>query len=69
MSSPLHRRAFHSLVRRLAEARRRSPDGEVVSGHHNTNLILPLGRPLAFLLGESSGHVLAKFRTPFRRWR
>ncbi|MFH8497858.1 phosphotransferase family protein [Streptomyces coeruleorubidus] len=64
MSSPLHRRAFHSLVRRLAEARRRSPDGEVVSGHHNTNLVLPLGTSLAFLLRQRSGDVLAKFRTP-----
>lgn len=66
MSSPLHRRALHPLVRRLAEARRRSPDGEVVSGHHNTNLVLPLGTPLAWLLGQRSGGALAKFRTPRR---
>ncbi|MFD8149971.1 phosphotransferase family protein [Streptomyces sp. NPDC059720] len=64
MSSPLPRRAFRALVRRLAEARRRSPDGEVVSGHHNTNLVLPLGAPLAFVLRQGSGDVLAKFRTP-----
>ena len=64
MSSPLHRRALHPLARRLAEARRRSPDGEVVSGHHNTNLVLPLGTPLAWLLGQRSGSTLAKFRTP-----
>lgn len=64
MSSPLPRRAFRALVRRLAEARRRSPDGEVVSGHHNANAVRPLGRPLALVLGEPSGRVLAKFRTP-----
>ncbi|MFE9597032.1 phosphotransferase family protein [Streptomyces hokutonensis] len=65
MSSPLHRRAHQSLVRRFAEARRRSPqDGETVSGHHNSNVIMPVGRPLALLLGMPSGEVLAKFRTP-----
>lgn len=63
--SPLLRRAHQSLVRVFAEARRRSPDGEVVSGHHNTNRIAPLRQPLAFLLGMPSGQVLAKFRTPF----
>ncbi|WP_063805737.1 phosphotransferase family protein [Streptomyces canus] len=36
----------------------------VVSGHHNTNRIAPLGQPLAFLLGVESGKVLAKFRAP-----
>ncbi|WP_327403072.1 aminoglycoside phosphotransferase family protein [Streptomyces sp. NBC_01288] len=36
----------------------------MVSGHHNTNVIMPVGRPLALLLGMPSGEVLAKFRTP-----
>ncbi|WP_406372901.1 aminoglycoside phosphotransferase family protein [Streptomyces sp. NBC_00647] len=53
-------------MRRLAEARRRRPEGEVVTGHHNSNHIVPLGQPLAFLLGIESGQVQAKFRTPFR---
>ncbi|MEV7346063.1 aminoglycoside phosphotransferase family protein [Streptomyces sp. NPDC093544] len=68
MSSPLPRRAHQALVRRLAEARRRSPDGEVVTGHHNSNHIVSLGLPLAFLLGlgMDSGRVRAKFRTPFK---
>jgi hypothetical protein len=52
-------------VRVFAEARRRSPDGDVVSGHHNINRIAPLRQPLAFLLGQRSGRLLAKFRTPF----
>ncbi|WP_308402448.1 aminoglycoside phosphotransferase family protein [Streptomyces sp. AC550_RSS872] len=34
-------------------------------GHHNMNHIRPLGQPLALLLGERSGQVRAKFRTPF----
>ncbi|MFJ3304433.1 phosphotransferase family protein [Streptomyces sp. NPDC086549] len=65
MSHPLPRRAHLSLVRVFAEARRRSPDGEVVSGHHNINRIAALRQPLAFLLRQPSGRVLAKFRTPF----
>ncbi|GAA2481133.1 aminoglycoside phosphotransferase family protein [Streptomyces longisporus] len=65
MLPPLPRRAHQSLVRALAEARRRSPDGEVVSGHHNQNVIVRLRQPLAFLLGVPSGRELAKFRTPY----
>ncbi|MEU5598557.1 aminoglycoside phosphotransferase family protein [Streptomyces sp. NPDC020298] len=65
MSHPLPRRAHLSLVRFFAEARRRSPDGEVVSGHHNINRIAALRQPLAFLLRKPSGRHLAKFRTPF----
>ncbi|MEU5342448.1 phosphotransferase [Streptomyces sp. NPDC020766] len=65
MSSPPHHRAHQALVRRLAEVRRRSPDGAIVTGHHNSNHIVSLGQPLAFLLGMGSGRVLAKFRTPF----
>lgn len=65
MSSPLHHTAHQALVRRLAEERRRSPDGSIVTGHHNSNHIVSLGQPLAFLLGMGSGRVLAKFRTPF----
>ncbi|MGW7240685.1 aminoglycoside phosphotransferase family protein [Streptomyces sp. NPDC054804] len=65
MSHPLPRGAHLSLVRVFAEARRRSPDGEVVSGHHNINRIAELRQPLAFLLGKPSGRFRAKFRTPF----
>ncbi|MGW1912885.1 phosphotransferase family protein [Streptomyces sp. NPDC002076] len=65
MSHPLPRGAHLSLVRYFAEARRRSSDGEVVSGHHNINRITSLRQPLAFLLGQRSGRLLAKFRTPF----
>ncbi|WP_328845330.1 phosphotransferase family protein [Streptomyces sp. NBC_00258] len=65
MPSPPHHRARQALVRRLAEVRRRSPDGATVTGHHNSNHIVSLGQPLAFLLGMGSGRVLAKFRTPF----
>ncbi|MFG2941572.1 aminoglycoside phosphotransferase family protein [Streptomyces sp. NPDC048282] len=65
MSHPLPRRAHLSLVRIFAEARRRSPDGEVVSGHHNVNRIAELRQPLAYLLGKPSGRLRAKFRTPF----
>ncbi|MCK1822915.1 aminoglycoside phosphotransferase family protein [Streptomyces sp. XM83C] len=64
MSHPLPRRAQLSLVRRFAEARLRSRDGVVVSGHHNRNVIAPLRQPLALLLGIRSGRTLAKFRTP-----
>jgi aminoglycoside phosphotransferase (APT) family kinase protein len=38
----------------------------VVSGHHNTNLVMPLGAPLALVLRQRSGDVLAKFRTPLQ---
>jgi aminoglycoside phosphotransferase (APT) family kinase protein len=54
-----------SWLRSLAAARRRGADGEMVFGHHNRNLIAPLGQPLAFLLGMPSGRYLAKFRTPY----
>ncbi|MDC0770234.1 phosphotransferase family protein [Streptomyces sp. HD] len=64
MSPQLSRRTHRRLVRLLAEARRRSPGGTVVIGHHNSNTVLPLGQPLAFLLGAGSGRALAKFRTP-----
>ncbi|MFD0315854.1 phosphotransferase family protein [Streptomyces flavalbus] len=65
MSPPLPRWAHQHLVRYFAEARRRGADGPVVSGHHNINLIAPLGQPLAYLLGAGSGAVRAKFRTPY----
>lgn len=61
----LPHRAHTALVRVFAEARRRRSRGEVVVGHHNSNHILPLGQPLAFLLGMESGQVRAKFRVPF----
>lgn len=54
-----------ALVRFFAERRRRrAAEGRVVVGHHNRNLILPLGQPLAYLLGIESGRVRAKFRMP-----
>ncbi|MEV6118161.1 aminoglycoside phosphotransferase family protein [Streptomyces sp. NPDC052109] len=65
MSHPLPRGVHLALVRYFAEARRRSPDGEVVSGHHNINRIAALRQPLALLLRQPSGRLLAKFRTPF----
>jgi hypothetical protein len=65
MSIPLPRRAHRTLVRLLAEIRRASAYDEVVVGYHNMNHIRSLGQPLAFLLGERSGRVRAKFRTPF----
>ncbi|NEB81127.1 aminoglycoside phosphotransferase family protein [Streptomyces sp. SID14478] len=66
MSSPLPRRAHQALVRKLAETRRRAPGGDVFTGHHNTNVILPLGLPLALLLGVGVKvfGVRGKFRTP-----
>lgn len=60
----LPRRTRTALVRFLAEARLRRADGTVVVGHHNRNHILPLGRPLAYLLELDSGQVRAKFRVP-----
>ncbi|MGY0024946.1 phosphotransferase [Streptomyces sp. cg35] len=68
MSSPLHRRALQALIRRLAEARRRAEGGEVVTGHHNINVIVPLGFPLAVLLGVGlwAFGVRGKFRTPVK---
>ncbi|MET9384652.1 aminoglycoside phosphotransferase family protein [Streptomyces sp. NPDC002928] len=61
----LPHRTRTALVRFFAEARRRRAGGEVVVGHHNSNHILPLGQPLAYLLGMGSGQVRAKFRVPF----
>ncbi|MER5597785.1 aminoglycoside phosphotransferase family protein [Streptomyces sp. NPDC002265] len=60
----LPHRARTALVRVLAEARRRRACGPIVVGHHNRNHILPLGLPLASLLGMGSGQVRAKFRVP-----
>ncbi|NGO43333.1 aminoglycoside phosphotransferase family protein [Streptomyces sp. YC419] len=37
----------------------------MVTGHHNLNYIVALGTPLAWLLGEESGQVRAKFRFPY----
>ncbi len=51
-------------MRFFAGRRRLSADGEVVVGHHNSNHILPLGRPLAYLLGMDSGQMRANFRVP-----
>ncbi|MGV9337933.1 phosphotransferase family protein [Streptomyces sp. NPDC003688] len=65
MSHVSLRGARLSLARVFAEARRRSTDGVVVSGHHNINRIAPLRQPLALLLRQPSGRSLAKFRTPF----
>lgn len=64
MRQRLLRRAHRALVRPLAEVRRRSPAGERVTGHHNVNVIAPLGQVLAFLLGMPSGATRANFRTP-----
>ncbi|MEV6169054.1 aminoglycoside phosphotransferase family protein [Streptomyces sp. NPDC051954] len=60
----LPHRPQEALVRFFA-GRRRLAVGEVVVGHHNSNHILPLGQPLAYLLGMGSGRVRAKFRVPF----
>jgi aminoglycoside phosphotransferase (APT) family kinase protein len=38
----------------------------LVVGHHNSNLILPLGKPLAYLLDIDSGEAYAKFRVPLK---
>ncbi|MEV7284602.1 phosphotransferase [Streptomyces sp. NPDC093252] len=56
--------ARHALVRYFAGRRRARAAGDVVVGHHNSNHILPLGQPLAYLLGMDSGQVRAKFRMP-----
>ncbi|MDO0934249.1 phosphotransferase [Streptomyces sp. DG2A-72] len=53
-------------MRFFAGMRRHSAVGEVVVGHHNSNHILPLGQPLAYLLGFDSGQVRAKFRVPLK---
>lgn len=64
MPPHLPHRAPRALVRIVAAARRRRSGGEIVVGHHNRNIILPLGQPLAFLLRMESGRVRAKFRVP-----
>jgi hypothetical protein len=64
MSHHLPRGAHQALVRFFAELQRRRRPGELVVGHHNRNHILPLGQPLAYLLGVESGEVRAKFRVP-----
>ncbi|NNN34518.1 aminoglycoside phosphotransferase family protein [Streptomyces sp. S3(2020)] len=66
MSSPLHRRAHQILVRVFAELQRRRPGGGLVVGHHNRNHILPLGKPLAYLLQLDSADAHAKFRVPVK---
>ncbi|MCH0567924.1 phosphotransferase [Streptomyces sp. MUM 136J] len=63
MRPHLPHRTHTALVRFFAGLRRRR-HGEVVAGHHNRNRILPVGRPLAFLLGLESGRTRAKFRVP-----
>ena len=65
MLSHLPRGAHQALIRIFAELRRRCSGGEVVVGYHNSNYILPLGQPLAYLLGADSGRIRAKFRVPF----
>ncbi|WP_432139430.1 phosphotransferase family protein [Streptomyces sp. bgisy154] len=69
MSSQPPQGARLTLVRLLARARLLGAGlsgGEAVVGHHNRNLILPVGGPLARLLGLESGQVPAKFRVPLR---
>ncbi|MCX4666101.1 aminoglycoside phosphotransferase family protein [Streptomyces sp. NBC_01381] len=77
MSSPLHRRAQQALVcrlvasreamiRRLAASHRERPNGEVVTGHHNSNYIVPLGWWLALFLGTMPFRARAKCRTPLQ---
>ncbi|MFJ6661723.1 phosphotransferase family protein [Streptomyces sp. NPDC091377] len=51
-------------MRFFAERRRERAVGDVVAGHHNSNRVLPLGQPLAYLLGLDSGRARAKFRVP-----
>ncbi|WP_240203694.1 phosphotransferase family protein [Streptomyces actuosus] len=63
MRHHLPHRTHAALVRFFAGLRRRRR-GEVAVGHHNSNHILPVGRPLAFLLDLESGRVRAKFRVP-----
>ncbi|MFF4271196.1 phosphotransferase family protein [Streptomyces sp. NPDC001536] len=53
-------------MRVFAELQRRRPGGDLVVGHHNSNLILPLGKPLAYLLDIDSGEAHAKFRVPLK---
>ncbi|MCT9003627.1 aminoglycoside phosphotransferase family protein [Streptomyces rhizosphaerihabitans] len=64
MAHQLPRRAHRVAVHVLARLRLRKLAGDAVVGHHNSNHILPLGQPLAVLLGVGSGKILAKFRTP-----
>ncbi|GAA2270006.1 hypothetical protein GCM10010145_00420 [Streptomyces ruber] len=64
MAPPRPHAALAPLIRLLAEVRRRRPGGVTVAGHHHRNYVIALGQPLARLLGEESGAVRAKFRTP-----
>ncbi|MFF3643777.1 phosphotransferase family protein [Streptomyces sp. NPDC002564] len=64
MSSPLPRKAPAILARRLRSVLRHGPGGERAAGHHNSNYVVRLGRPLALLLGNPRFGAHAKFRTP-----
>ncbi|MET7363608.1 aminoglycoside phosphotransferase family protein [Streptomyces sp. NPDC005562] len=64
MSSPLRLRARAELVRRLGASLRSNAGGRLITGHHNTNHIVPLTWPLALLLGKPPFGAHAKFRTP-----
>ncbi|MFF9900728.1 aminoglycoside phosphotransferase family protein [Streptomyces longispororuber] len=53
-------------VRRLAEQHRARTDGEVVTGYHNSNSIVPLGWTLALLLRTMPFRARVKCRTPLQ---
>ncbi|MGW2224809.1 HAD-IA family hydrolase [Streptomyces formicae] len=53
-----------SLIRRLADSHKESPDREVVAGYHNINYVMPLGWRLALLLGTMPFRARVKCRQP-----
>ncbi|MFD9881932.1 aminoglycoside phosphotransferase family protein [Streptomyces alboflavus] len=54
------------LIHRWATAHRERPDGEVVTGYHNSNYIVPLGWRLALLLRTMPYRARVKCRTPLQ---
>ncbi|QEU93460.1 phosphotransferase family protein [Streptomyces kanamyceticus] len=53
-----------SLIKRLADSHKESPDREVVAGYHNVNYVVPLGWRLALLLGTMPFSAHVKCRMP-----
>lgn len=65
-ATPVALGRYDRLVRRLATAHRERPDGEVVTGYHNSNYIVPLGWRLALLLRTMPFRARVKCRTPLQ---